>query len=104
MLRKVVAAIAATVAVGMGAGCVAPHPVYTPEFEPLPDNRFRFEAGADNLFRQVDDPDAEADRMKTLQRFLDQNHYCLKGYTITERKPVVVDGSFHRIFYQGVCT
>lgn len=100
MVRRVAAAIAALVV----AACVPPHPVYTPEFEPLPDNRFRFEAGADSLFRQVDDPSAEADRLKTLQRFLDENHYCLKGYTITERKPVVVDGSFHRIYYQGVCT
>jgi hypothetical protein len=99
MVRGVAAAIGAI----MVAACVAPHPVYTPEFETLPESRFRFEAGADSLFRQVDDPDAEAERMRTLRRFLDENHYCLKGYQITERKPVVVDSDFHRIYYQGVC-
>ncbi|WP_119305211.1 hypothetical protein [Dongia deserti] len=84
-------------------GCVAPHPVYTPEFEPLPGNQFRYEAGADWLFQELDDPDAEARRLAKLQEYLNQNHYCLNGYTITERKPVVVDGSMHRIFYKGVC-
>jgi hypothetical protein len=99
MVRGVAAAIGAMVV----AACVAPHPVYTPEFEPLPENRFRFQAGADSLFHQADDPDAEAQRLKTLQRYLNENHYCLKGYQITERKPVVVDSDFRRIYYQGVC-
>lgn len=100
-MHRTIGLIAAAV---LTASCTAPHPALNPEFEPLADNQFRYEAGADRLFQQADDPDAEARRMERLQEYLDQNHYCLKGYTITERKPVAVDEYITRIFYKGVCT
>jgi hypothetical protein len=87
------------------AGCVDRTSVS--KFEPLASDEFRFEAAANSVLWPVDGPKAEAARMEWLETYLSNNHLCPNGYTITERKPVLVDsrplGDAHTIYYRGRC-
>ena len=47
---------------------------------------------------------AEAARMRQLGVYLSDDHLCPKGYTITGRRIVGVNGNFALVSYDGVCS
>jgi hypothetical protein len=74
------------------------------DFEPT-EQGFRYR-GLANAIYEIDTEDGEAWRMEILQSYLTDNDICPKGYEITSRKPVVVNGkggSVYWVHYQGRC-
>jgi hypothetical protein len=73
------------------------------KFYPVGGSGFHYEAWATAAH-----PDysikAEAARMRQLGVYLSDDHLCPKGYTITGRRIVGVNGNFTLVIYDGVCT
>jgi len=73
------------------------------KFYPVGGNGFHYEAWASAAH-----PDysarAEAARMRQLDVYLSDDHLCPKGYTITGRRIVGVNGNFALVSYDGVCS
>lgn len=73
------------------------------KFYPVGDSGFHYEAWATAAH-----PDysarAEAARMRQLGVYLSDDHLCPKGYTITGRRIVGVNGNFALVSYDGVCS
>jgi len=72
------------------------------------DSGFIYEAYA-NPLHTVDDPDAEARRLRWLDEHLEMNpDVCPSGYDIVDRTTVkhaeAILGDLHRVIYQGRCT
>ena len=67
---------------------------------------FEFRAVA-NPDHPLDDPTAESWRTNFLENYLEANHLCPNGYTITERVPTLTDhsdaGDSYDIRYEGAC-
>jgi hypothetical protein len=72
------------------------------KFYPVGGSAFHYEAWASAAH-----PDysarAEAARMRQLGVYLSDDHLCPKGYTITGRRIVGVNGNFALVSYDGVC-
>jgi hypothetical protein len=72
------------------------------KFYPVGGSGFHYEAWASAAH-----PDysarAEAARMRQLGVYLGDDHLCPKGYTITGRRIVGVNGNFALVSYDGVC-
>ena len=72
------------------------------KFYPVGGSGFHYEAWASAAH-----PDysarAEAARMRQLDVYLSDDHLCPKGYTITGRRIVGVNGNFALVSYDGVC-
>ena len=72
------------------------------KFYPVGGNGFHYEAWASAAH-----PDysarAEAARMRQLGVYLSDDHLCPKGYTITGRRIVGINGNFALVSYDGVC-
>jgi hypothetical protein len=75
------------------------------EFEPL-DGGFRYVAISDFVY-SLNGANAEAVRMEWLEKYLADNGVCPDGYTLTDRKAVLVNDwvgeGTHKIYYQGEC-
>jgi len=73
------------------------------KFYPVGNNGFHYEAWASAAH-----PDysarAESARMRQLAAYLSDDHLCPKGYTITARRIVGVNGNFALVSYDGVCS
>jgi hypothetical protein len=73
------------------------------KFYPVGNSGFHYEAWASAAH-----PDysarAEAARMRQLATYLSDDHLCPKGYTITARRIVGVNGNFALVSYDGVCS
>ena len=107
--RLVLSALLVVGAVVMVAGCESHIRARGTEFVPEADGRFLFTSFADTLEYPVDDPDAEATRMRWLRQYIEDNQICPTGqYEITERTPILVDRALladgYRIIYRGQCT
>ena len=104
--------LSACVVVGVAlvmAGCESSIRARGTEFVPEADGAFLFTSFADTLEYPVDDPDAEATRMRWLRQYIEDNQYCPTGqYEITERTPILVDRALlsdgYTIVYRGQCT
>ncbi len=90
-------------------GCAANSPAPAPgvtELRPLGSGAYRYESLADASFPEGD-AEAEATRLRWLERRLADQGTCPEGYDVTERRPVVVRqavlGPVHRIEYTVVC-
>ena len=73
------------------------------KFYPVGDNGFHYEAWATAAHPDYS-PKAEAARMRQLGVYLSDDHLCPKGYEITGRRIVGVNGNFALVSYDGVCT
>lgn len=78
-------------------------------FEPFTSNgttTFRYKAKADPG-RKPESAEAEAERMTWLGMYLADNKLCGAGYTIQDRKVVLMStallGSVHDVIYTGQC-
>lgn len=89
------------------AGCYVPtdRQIVT-DFEPT-ETGFKYRAPADTSIWPPDDPEAEANRMEWLERYLTDNAMCPNGYRITTRNVVVLRdaplGTSYDVFYEGEC-
>lgn len=67
---------------------------------------FKFRARSDAI-RPENNAEAEAERMRWLQTYLDDNAMCKSGFVIAQRQAVMIsDALFGRIldiFYTGTC-
>jgi hypothetical protein len=63
--------------------------------------------GVANAAHPLDDPTAEAWRLGYLENYLEGNHLCPTGYTVTQRTPIVVNhtasGDAYDVIYDGHC-
>jgi hypothetical protein len=89
------------------AACSTQERIDTTAFEPQADaNTFRYRAYADASVR-LDVPWAEEYRMDMLKEWLELNHKCPDGFTITSRKPVKksegIFADIYDIYYEGRC-
>jgi hypothetical protein len=94
------------IAAALLTGCATMDRPVMSHFEPLAGDTFRYVAKTDRLAYREDSADAEAERMRWLQTYLNDNKLCPSGYEITSRKPVVTADTFaraHTIFYAGRC-
>ena len=73
------------------------------KFYPVGDSGFHYEAWATAAHPDYS-PKAEAARMRQLAQYLSDDHLCAKGYSITGRRIVGVNGNFTLVVYDGVCT
>jgi len=75
-------------------------------FEPLKNNRFRYEAKAGPVYRP-DTAAGERTRISWLQQYLTDNKLCPNGFTIEQRKVVLVRraalADLYNIIYYGKC-
>jgi hypothetical protein len=102
--REVIGRIACLLGVLSLAACKPlPDKPAVSKFYPVGDNGFHYEAWATAAH-----PDysarAEAARMRQLGVYLSDDHLCPKGYTITGRRIVGVNGNFALVSYDGVCS
>ncbi len=90
------------------AGCSSYDRIQGTTFEPIGTGEFRFVAFADSIY-PLDSPGGERERMLWLEQYLADNKLCPAGYTVTERKPVILTvspiglGNTYRVFYRGRC-
>lgn len=91
--------------VALLAGCAGAAPPLA-KLEPHSKTEFTFEARAD-LEHPEDSPEAEATRMKWLERALAERGMCPNGYRISDRTLVVAEeaalGQTHNLAYHGRC-
>jgi len=73
------------------------------KFYPVGDSEFHYEAWATAAHPDYS-AKAEAARLRQLGVYLSDDHLCPKGYTITARRIVGVNGNFALVSYDGVCT
>ncbi len=77
------------------------------EFKPISDSVFEYRALASPVLRSEDSSGAEAERLKWLRAYLDENGYCPNGFEITERRAVQLVtgllGTSYNIFYGVRC-
>jgi len=102
--REVMGRIACLLGVLSLAACKPlPDKPAVSKFYPVGDSGFHYEAWATAAH-----PDysarAEAARMRQLGVYLSDDHLCPKGYTITGRRIVGVNGNFTLVSYDGVCS
>ena len=78
---------------------------FEPFHNPTPGG-FKYRARADALHRE-DSSSAEAERMRWVEMYLEDNKHCPRGYEISERKTSVIQtgmfGAVLDIFYSGRC-
>ena len=76
------------------------------QFTPEADGTFTYRARAGGTYR-LDDPEAEATRIRWLAQYLGDNGLCANGYEITDRETVVVTtgmfGGMQDVIYRGEC-
>ena len=96
---------AAWLLAALTAGCAGAEPPLT-KFDALSKDEFTFEARAGVEYPE-DDPEAEATRMKWLERALADRQMCPGGYEITDRTLVAAEeealGQTHNVAYHGIC-
>jgi hypothetical protein len=102
--KEVMGRIACILAVLSLAACKAlPDKPAVSKFYPVGDSGFHYEAWASAAH-----PDysarAEAARIRQLATYLSDDHLCPKGYEITARRIVGINGNFALVSYDGVCT
>ena len=78
------------------------------QFVPEADGRFIYISFADELEYPVNDPDAEATRMRWLNQYIEEEHICPTGqYEVTERTVSVVGSGWiqenYQVVYRGQC-
>lgn len=97
--------VAAWLLAALTAGWAGAEPPLT-KFEALLKDEFTFEARADIRYPD-DDPDAEATRVKWLERALADRQMCPDGYGITDRTLVAAEeealGQTHNVADHGIC-
>jgi hypothetical protein len=102
--REVVGRIACLLGVLSLAACKPlPDKPAVSKFYPVGDSGFHYEAWATAAHPDYS-AKAEAARMRQLGVYLSDDHLCPKGYTITGRRIVGVNGNFALVSYDGVCS
>ena len=99
-LRKIACLIGL---IGLAACKPLPDKPAVSKFYPVGDSGFHYEAWATAAHPDYS-PKAEAARMRQLAQYLSDDHLCAKGYSITGRRIVGVNGNFTLVVYDGVCT
>jgi len=89
--------------IGLAACKTLPDKPAVSKFYPVGNSGFHYEAWATAAHPDYS-PKAEAARMRQLAQYLSDDHLCAKGYSITGRRIVGVNGNFTLVVYDGVCT
>ena len=64
---------------------------------------FGFMSEKNSSGSRAGDPVAEMARIKELERRLQTNRMCLKGYEITSRRAIIQIGETDQVYYRGRC-
>ena len=103
--------LSASAAIGLAvmvAGCESSIRQNATDFTPQADGRFLFTSVAGGAEFPLDDPDAEARRMRWLDQYIVDNRFCPSGeYEVVSRTPIFEQSGLfedmYRIHYEGQC-
>jgi hypothetical protein len=89
------------------AGCVEINRVNETSFVPASDGTWKFKGYADAEY-PLDTDAGEQARTTMLEKWLQENHLCAGGYTITDRQAVKKSSGLladtYDVYYTGHCT
>lgn len=100
-------AMAALMASALLGGCAGYDRVMVTDFKPTGSGGFEYRGFADAVY-PLDTQEGERSRLAMLDRWLEENAMCPRGYEITSRQPVRrargLLADVHDVYYVGRCS